>query len=455
MIVFLSLVLALVTWMIWNLGGSSSGRSITAVRNSEPASVTSGLSIPRTKLAVFAVSAGVAGFGGVLFATNNGSISDGTFVTQTGLAWLAAVVLFGIRKPQGAILAGLVTACSSTIFTGGWHPAFLPTFLHWDGLDSSISTYVSNILFGLGAIQLAREPDGILAITARQNRERRDRRRGRSAATADAPAGPAPAEPTAVRAPETELVPSGGAALQLVSVSSGYGPVEVLRDVSLTVRPGRITAVLGPNGAGKSTLCATIAGLVPATAGSVVQGGRDVTVVRTPRRAKGGIVLAPEARGVFPQLTVRENLTVWLPDAADRERAFDRFPVLRTRQDTPAGSLSGGEQQMLTLAPLLVRPPDVLVADEPSLGLAPLIVEEILGVFTELRERGVALVLVEEKAKGVLEIADDVSFLSLGRVVWSGPKEEVDDDLLRHVYLGAPTGVEDRPSEPATERGMA
>jgi len=454
MIVFLSLVLALVTWMIWNLGGSSSGRSITAVRNSEPASVTSGLSIPRTKLAVFAVSAGVAGFGGVLFATNNGSISDGTFVTQTGLAWLAAVVLFGIRKPQGAILAGLVTACSSTIFTGGWHPAFLPTFLHWDGLDSSISTYVSNILFGLGAIQLAREPDGILAITARQNRERRDRRRSRSAATADAPPRPG-VEPSTARTPGTALVPSGDAALQLVSVSSGYGPVEVLRDVSLTVRPGRITAVLGPNGAGKSTLCATIAGLVPATSGSVVQGGRDVTVVRTPRRAKGGIVLAPEARGVFPQLTVRENLTVWLPDAADRERAFDRFPVLRTRQDTPAGSLSGGEQQMLTLAPLLVRPPDVLVADEPSLGLAPLIVEEILGVFTELRERGVALVLVEEKAKGVLEIADDVSFLSLGRVVWSGPKEQVDDDLLRHVYLGAPTGVEDRPSEPATERGMA
>jgi branched-subunit amino acid ABC-type transport system permease component/ABC-type branched-subunit amino acid transport system ATPase component len=456
MIVFLSLVLLLVTWMIWNLQGSASGRSITAVRNSEPASVTSGLSIPRTKLAVFAVSAGVAGFGGVLFATNNGSISDGTFVTQTGLAWLAAVVLFGIRKPQGAILAGLVTACSSTIFTGGFHPAFLPTFLHWDGLDSSISTYVSNILFGLGAIQLAREPDGILSITARQNRERRDKRRAKRAG---AEAAVTVADTAAVVA-EPVAVPSGagahdeGVALELVHIRSGYGPVEVLRDVSFTVRPGRITAVLGPNGAGKSTLCATIAGLVPITSGELLQRGAGVTTIRTPKRAKGGIVLAPEARGVFPQLTVRENLTVWLPDAADREQAFDRFPVLRTRQDLPAGSLSGGEQQMLTLAPLLVRPPDVLVADEPSLGLAPLIVEEILGVFTELRDRGVALVLVEEKAKGVLEIADEVSFLSLGRLVWSGPKEDVDDDLLHHVYLGAPLGEPDVPSATATERGM-
>jgi branched-subunit amino acid ABC-type transport system permease component/ABC-type branched-subunit amino acid transport system ATPase component len=482
MIVFLALVIAALTWMIHNLGRSASGRSITAVRNSEPAAVTSGLSIPRTKLAVFAVSAGVAGFGGILVATNNGSAAEGTFVTQTGLAWLAAVVLFGIRRPQGAIIAGLVTACSTPIFTGGFHPAFLPTFLHWDGLSSSIATNVSNVLFGLGAIQLAREPDGILAITARQNRQRRDRRRARTSAAApqEAPAAPTPVVAAVTVAPGVTEVPAAlgrdDVALELVGVTSGYGPVEVLRGVSLTVRPGRITAVLGPNGAGKSTLCATIAGLVPTTSGAIVHRGVDITAVRTPRRAtagSGGIVLAPEARGVFPQLTVRENLSVWLPEAGDRDAAFERFPVLRARQNLPAGSLSGGEQQMLTLAPLLVRPPDVLIADEPSLGLAPLIVEEILTVFTELRDRGVALVLVEEKAKGVLDIADEVSFLSLGHLVWSGERAAVDDDLLRRVYLGAPTGAptDDRPdtagapapagtpvpgpSEPTTERGMS
>jgi ABC-type branched-subunit amino acid transport system ATPase component len=164
--------------------------------------------------------------------------------------------------------------------------------------------------------------------------------------------------------------------------------------------------------------------------------GVDVTKQRAHERAKGGVVLAPEARGVFPALSVKENLQMWLPDAADRDRAYERFPILGERRNLPAGSLSGGEQQMLTLVPLLVRPPQVLIADEPSLGLAPLIVDQILQLFIELRDRGVALVLVEEKARGVLEIADTVSFLSLGRLVWSGPKADVDDNLLAQVYLG-------------------
>jgi ABC-type branched-subunit amino acid transport system ATPase component len=170
--------------------------------------------------------------------------------------------------------------------------------------------------------------------------------------------------------------------------------------------------------------------------GTIVHRGVNVSTQRAHQRARTGIVLAPEARGVFPALTVRENLQMWLPDASERDEAYARFPILGERRNLPAGSLSGGEQQMLTLAPLLVKPPDVLIADEPSLGLAPLIVEQILQIFVELRERGVALVLVEEKAKGVLEIADTVSFLSLGRITWSGPKSAVDDDLLAQVYLG-------------------
>jgi ABC-type branched-subunit amino acid transport system ATPase component len=147
-------------------------------------------------------------------------------------------------------------------------------------------------------------------------------------------------------------------------------------------------------------------------------------------------VLAPESRGVFAGLSVRENLQMWLADAADRDAAYERFPILGERRNLPAGSLSGGEQQMLTLAPLLVRPPDVLVADEPSLGLAPLIVEQILQIFVELRDRGVALVLVEEKARGVLDIADSVSFISLGHMLWSGSRGEVDEELLAQAYLG-------------------
>ncbi len=453
MIVFLAVVIALLTWLIHNLQRSASGRAIIAVRNSEPAAATSGLSIPQTKLGIFALSAAVAGFGGVLVATNNGRITDGTYVTQTGLAWLAAVVLFGIRKPQGAILAGLSTACATTIWSRGFHWAFTPSFLHWNGLGSSTATYVGNALFGLGAVQLAREPDGILAITAMQNRARRDKRRAKrtgadvvasTAASLTVPDAPSTVTPSAV-APRSVAVSSPAdpsaapvvpAALELTDIRSGYGLVEVLHGISMPVIPGQITAILGPNGAGKSTLCQTIAGLVPATAGTIVHRGVDVTAQRAHQRARTGVVLAPEARGVFPALTVRENLQMWLPEAADRDDAYSRFPILGERRNLVAGSLSGGEQQMLTLAPLLVKPPDVLIADEPSLGLAPLIVEQILQVFVELRQRGVALVLVEEKAKGVLEIADTVSFLSLGRITWSGPKSAVDDDLLAQVYLG-------------------
>ena len=449
MLVFLMIIVALMTVLVNNLRRSASGRSMTAVRNSEPAASTSGVSIVRVKFAVFALSAALAGFGGVLVSTRNGRITDGTFSAATGLAWLAAVVLFGIRKPQGAILAGLVTATSATIFNNGFHFAFLPSFLHWDGLGSATATYVSSILFGLGAIQLSREPDGVLAITAAQNRARRDKRRAKheaqalaaSAAAAEvvdvvATAAPAAGDGAApVPAARTALDPD--ARLVLQNVASGYGPVEVLRDVTLSVPAGQITVLLGPNGAGKSTTCATIAGALRPTSGTVTFSGDDVGTIAVHARAKRGIVLAPEARGIFPGLSVRENLQMWLPEAEDRDKVYERFPILGERRNLPAGNLSGGEQQILALAPLLVRPPDVLVADEPSLGLAPLIVEQIVGLFAELRERGVAILLVEEKARHVLEVADSVAFLSLGRVTWQGPRAEVDDAMLAEAYLGS------------------
>jgi ABC-type branched-subunit amino acid transport system ATPase component len=195
--------------------------------------------------------------------------------------------------------------------------------------------------------------------------------------------------------------------------------------------------LLGPNGAGKSTACSTIAGMLRPTSGSILLDGTDVTSLRAHQRARRGIVLAPEARGIFPGLTVRENLQMWLPDAASRDAVFERFAILGQRQSQAAGNLSGGEQQILTLAPLLVHPPDVLVADEPSLGLAPLIVEQIMGLFSELRRRGSAVLLVEEKARDVLAVADTVAFLSLGRVTWVGPRAEVDEQRVTEAYLGS------------------
>jgi ABC-type branched-subunit amino acid transport system ATPase component len=338
-----------------------------------------------------------------------------------------------------------------------WTAASFPSLLHYGGTGSgTIGSLFTSLLFGVGAIQLARDPDGAMSVTARQNRARRDARRRLVAARAGAPAPTTPLRvPAAVGVgPLAATVggPNGdgrGAApavtghrgLRLVDVVAGYGDVEVLHGVDLSAAPGRITAVFGPNGAGKSTTCLVAAGRVPLTSGAVLLGDEDVSHLAAWQRARKGLLLAPESRGVFPGLTVAENLEIWLPTAEARDEAYARFPVLGERRDAPAGALSGGEQQMLTLVPLLVHPPDLLIADEPTLGLAPLVVEEVLRVFQELRERGVALVLVEEKVRDVLQVADDVAFLGLGRITWHGPRAEVDDDLIHTAYLGQSTPV--------------
>jgi ABC-type branched-subunit amino acid transport system ATPase component len=216
-------------------------------------------------------------------------------------------------------------------------------------------------------------------------------------------------------------------------VVAGYADCTVLRGVDLAVRPGEVVALLGANGAGKSTTCAVAAGDLPATGGRILLDGEDVTAWPAHRRARAGILLAPEGRGVFPGLTVEENLRTWLPDPGP---AFERLPKLGERRSVPAGALSGGEQQLLALAPALVRPPRVLIADEPSLGLSPMAVRQVFEVFAELRALGVALLLVEEKATEVLAVADRVAFMRLGRVTWTGPRSEVDGERLTAAYLG-------------------
>lgn len=184
---------------------------------------------------------------------------------------------------------------------------------------------------------------------------------------------------------------------------AGYGGGTVLRGVDLAVRPGEILAVLGPNGAGKSTACRVAAGALAAADGRILVHGRDVTRDGPVRRARSGVLLAPEARGIFPSLGIEENLALYLEDPAERDAVYARFPRLRERRGVAAGALSGGEQQMLALAPLLQRPPRVLIADEPSLALAPRVTEEVYALLTELRDAGTALLLVEEKARAVAD----------------------------------------------------
>jgi len=217
---------------------------------------------------------------------------------------------------------------------------------------------------------------------------------------------------------------------------AGYDDAEVLHGVGLELRAGEIVGLLGANGAGKSSLCAVIAGLLEPTAGSVHLNGVDLSGLPAFRRARAGLDLVPEARGIFPGLTVEENLTLALPEETDRQLAYARFPVLAERKSQVAGLLSGGEQQMLGLAPALARPPKVFVADEPTLGLAPMAAAEVIRAIVELRDKGSAVLLVEENAENAVAVADRLIFMELGTITWAGPASSLDVEQLSAVYLG-------------------
>ena len=231
-------------------------------------------------------------------------------------------------------------------------------------------------------------------------------------------------------------------------LSARYGPVHALRDVSLEVRAGELVALIGANGAGKSTLLRAIAGLVAPAAGRVALDGRDVTGQAPEAMIRAGVALVPERRRVFAPLTVLDNLELGgyaLPRGRDFrsrleagvEEAYRLFPVLRRRRDQLAGTLSGGEQQMLAIGRALMTRPRLLLCDEPSLGLAPLVVAEIMRLLSTLREAGTTILLVEQNARMALRSADRAYVLEVGRVVLSGAAADLlQDDQLKAAYLG-------------------
>ncbi|MGW8763732.1 ABC transporter permease subunit [Streptomyces sp. NPDC055815] len=419
----LVLLSGLLVALLTRLRGSRWGRAMLAVRSAPEAAAASGVSVVRTKLLLFTVSAGLAGFGGVLYASYNTRITATDFTAMTGLVWLAVVVAAGVRRPQFAVVAGLVFAVV---------PHLITEYV-------TESAHLPVILFGLAGLALANDPDGYCAALPSRRAARRAgaaTRRRTSARVGDEPHNAA----TGTTAPETADGPrETPSALELGAVRAGYGGAPVLHGVDLAVRGGEVLVLLGPNGAGKSTLCRVAAGLLRPAGGLVRVRGEDATRDAAVARARRGVRLAPEGRGIFAGLSIEENLALQLTDAEDRDAVYERFPALAARRAVAAGSLSGGEQQLLALAPLLQRPPAVLVADEPSLGLAPRVVDEVFRLLTELRDHGTALVLVEEKAAEVLGIADTVAYLAQGEIAWSGPRSEVDRDRLAEAYLG--TGV--------------
>ena len=241
--------------------------------------------------------------------------------------------------------------------------------------------------------------------------------------------------------PGFELGGSGRAWLRVRELSAGYGPIAVLRGVSLEVKPG-LTVVLGPNGAGKTTLLRALNGLIP-RAGEVLLDGEDLPE-RTNEIVRAGVALVPEGRQLFPQMTVTENLELggWLLPKAQRARRLEQaladFPKLGERAGQLAGTMSGGEQQMVAVARAMMSGPRLLMLDEPSLGLAPRLVDELLALARRIADQGTTVLMVEQNVKKALAVADRGYVLERGTLVASGPARLLArSTIVREAYLGA------------------
>jgi branched-chain amino acid transport system ATP-binding protein len=233
--------------------------------------------------------------------------------------------------------------------------------------------------------------------------------------------------------------------LKLESVKISYGAIEAVKGVSLDVREGEVVTIIGANGAGKSTLLKAIVGLEPVGEGRVLIDGKDCTTVPGHKRVGLGVAMSPEGRGVFADQTVRENLMLGAysrkgnseATEAAIEREFNRFPRLRERQDQLSGTMSGGEQQMLAISRALMSEPRLLLLDEPSLGLAPLIIKDIFTAIRQLRESGLTILLVEQMAKQALGVADRAYVLETGNITLEGSgRELLANPKVKAAYLG-------------------
>jgi branched-chain amino acid transport system ATP-binding protein len=232
-------------------------------------------------------------------------------------------------------------------------------------------------------------------------------------------------------------------ALEVHDLAAAYGRIQVLHGLSLRVKTGQLVALVGANGAGKTTLLKTLSGLMAATSGTITLFGTTVTTTPPDRRVRMGISQVPEGRQVFAPLSVEDNLRLGAytrHDAdrgADLERMYQLFPILKEKRRLAAGTLSGGQQQMLAIARALMARPRLLLLDEPSMGLAPLLVQEIFEVISNLKRDGIPTLLVEQNAQAALSVADYAYVLETGRVTVEGTGAELmQDDKVQRAYLG-------------------
>jgi len=230
--------------------------------------------------------------------------------------------------------------------------------------------------------------------------------------------------------------------LELRNIRGGFGTIDVLHGVNLTVEAGQVHALLGPNGAGKTTTLSVCSGQIVPSAGQLFVSGREVNGVSSDSLARAGVCLVPEGRGIFPNLTVTENLRMFTHSGASltdvQDKAFTQFPRLQERRKQIAGTMSGGEHQMLAMARALAVNPALLLLDELSMGLAPLIVEELYERVAELAAQGISILVVEQFAQAVLGVSNVASIMLHGRITRTGPPAEIAEELTE-AYLGGTT----------------
>jgi ABC-type branched-subunit amino acid transport system ATPase component/ABC-type branched-subunit amino acid transport system permease subunit len=440
--------LVLVILMAKALRSSRSGRVFIGVRDNVRAAQSYGVSSTVTRLSAFALSGFISALGGALFAYQQGSLDPGSFSVRISIEVFIFTVIGGLSG-VGPAVAGAVLFESLNYLRPVQH------LLGQSGSSDFIDTF---FVKGSALFILTFAPGGLGQLFYGWRDRWLRRLAGKHDLLVPSLVADRAQEPQAA-GDRPEFVASEDAVLVCRGVDAGYDGVQVLFGVDLEVRRGEVLALLGTNGAGKSTLLRVVSGLLPATAGTVILEGEDVTKLGPAGMAARKVVQVPGGRGVFPTLTVAEHLTVagWLlkadPDLpARREEVLDRFPRLRERIDQLAGNLSGGEQQQLAVGMAFLSLPELLIIDELSLGLAPTIVEQLLEVVREINARGTAIVLVEQSVNVALTVADRAYFMEKGEVRFEGPTAELlqRDDIVRSVFLeGAGT------ARPATAEARA
>lgn len=440
-----ALVLAVV--LVQGIRRARAGRVILATRDNIRGAEASGVPSTRTRLMAFTIAGVIAGVAGALYVVTLGGVGYQTFQPADSISAFSMVVIGGMSSIGGSL--------------GG------VALIQWIGIEfpkaqvllSGVGLLVVLVLFPAGLAGVyERARDRLLVIVAR--------RRGLDTSVwADATAAgtDVPAMAKHDTAGLTIDVTDSGepVLLDCRGINAAYGHLQVLFGVDLTVREGEIVALLGTNGAGKSSLLRALTGLLPASGGSATFGGRNITKDSTESIALRGLTMMPGGRGVFPSLTVSENLRVasWPlradPAAAEEARraSVALFPILSERLDQQAGNLSGGEQQMLSLAMALLVRPKLLCIDELSLGLAPTVIADLVEAVRNVHRQGTTILIVEQSVNVALLLAQRATFLEKGEVRFSGPAAELLDreDLLRSVFIGGGrastngSGKKDRP----------